>query len=61
MLTKEGPKIIEYNARFGDPESMNVLAVFDYDLAEISKQIVDGTLDKALFENKGINSQKVLF
>ena len=52
MLTKEGPKIIEYNARFGDPESMNVLAVFDYDLAEISKQIVDGTLDKALFENK---------
>ncbi|MBE6488628.1 MAG: phosphoribosylamine--glycine ligase [Methanosphaera stadtmanae] len=52
MLTKAGPKLIEYNARFGDPESMNVLSVFDYDLAEISKQIVEGTLEKAIFKNK---------
>lgn len=52
MLTKDGPKVIEYNARFGDPESMNVLALLDCDLAEISKQIVEGNLDKSLFENK---------
>ena len=52
MLTKNGPKVIEYNARFGDPESMNVLAILDDNLATISKQIVDGTLSKTVFENK---------
>ena len=52
MITKEGPKVIEYNARFGDPESMNVLAVIDDDFAKISQQIVDGTLTDAKFENK---------
>ncbi len=52
MLTKDGPKIIEYNARFGDPEAMNVLALLEDDFAEISKQIVDGTLTDANFENK---------
>lgn len=52
MITKEGPKVIEYNARFGDPESMNVLALIDDDFAKISKQIVDGTLSEAKFENK---------
>ena len=52
MITKDGPKVIEYNARFGDPESMNVLSLIDDDLAEISKQIIEGTLDKAVFSNK---------
>lgn len=52
MLCKDGPKVIEYNARFGDPESMNVLSVIDDDLAKISKQIVDGTLDSVNFLNK---------
>lgn len=52
MITKDGPKVIEYNARFGDPESMNVLAVIDDDFAKISKQIVCGNLEEAKFENK---------
>ena len=52
MITKDGPKVIEYNARFGDPESMNVLALIDDDFAEISKQIVCGKLEDAKFENK---------
>lgn len=52
MITKDGPKVIEYNARFGDPESMNVLAVIDDDFAKISKQIVCGNLENAKFENK---------
>ena len=52
MLCKEGPKVIEYNARFGDPESMNVLTLLESDLAEISQQIVDGTLTTAKFQEK---------
>lgn len=52
MITREGPKVIEYNARFGDPESMNVLALIDDDLAKISQQIVEGTLTEANFKNK---------
>jgi len=52
MLTKNGPKVIEYNARFGDPESMNVLEILDDNLAHISKQIVDGTLNTIVYRNK---------
>jgi len=42
MLTAEGPKVIEINARFGDPEVMNVLTVFDDDFLELSAAIADG-------------------
>lgn len=52
MLCKDGPKVIEYNARFGDPEAMNVLSLLDSNLANISKQIVDGTLDTVVFKRK---------
>lgn len=52
MLCKDGPKIIEYNARFGDPESINVLSLLDSDFAKISKEIVTGSLDNAVFANK---------
>lgn len=52
MLCKDGPKIIEYNARFGDPESVNVLSLLDSDFAKISKEIVTGSLDSAVFANK---------
>lgn len=52
MLCKDGPKVIEYNARFGDPESMNVLALLDDDLAKVSKQIVEGTLEEVKFKNQ---------
>ena len=53
MLTREGPKLLEYNARFGDPESMNVLALLKDDLAEILSQMAAGKIGKSpLFEKK---------
>jgi phosphoribosylamine--glycine ligase len=44
ILTKEGPKVIECNARFGDPEAMNVLPLLTSNFSEICKGIIDGTL-----------------
>jgi phosphoribosylamine--glycine ligase len=52
MLSKDGPVLIEYNARFGDPEAMNVLPLLRTSLLEIAEGIVDGNLGKAEFENK---------
>jgi len=46
MLTKDGPKVIEYNARFGDPETQVVLTRLDTDLLEILEACVDGNLEK---------------
>lgn len=45
MITKDGPKVIEYNARFGDPEAQCVLARLDSDLYEIFDAIVERRLD----------------
>jgi phosphoribosylamine--glycine ligase len=44
MLTTEGPKIIEINARFGDPEVMNVLSLLETDFVDICKSMIDTTL-----------------
>jgi len=52
MLCKEGPKLVEYNARFGDPEAMNVLPLLKTDFVDLCQDIVDGNLKKAEFENK---------
>ncbi len=46
MLTPKGPKVIEYNCRFGDPETQVVLPLLDSDLLEIMISVADGTLDK---------------
>lgn len=46
MLTKDGAKVIEYNARFGDPETQVVLPRLKTDLAEIMLACIEGTLDK---------------
>jgi phosphoribosylamine--glycine ligase len=46
MLTRDGPKLIEYNARFGDPEAINALSVLETDLVEICRAITNGTLDR---------------
>ena len=46
MLTPKGMKVIEYNARFGDPETQVVLPRLKTDLMEIFEACVDGTLDK---------------
>lgn len=52
MLASDGPKVIEFNARFGDPEAMNVLPILENSLVKIGEEIVDGNLKKAEFEKK---------
>ncbi len=52
MLCEEGPRLVEYNARFGDPEAMNVLPLLKTSMVDICQGIVDGNLKKAEFENK---------
>lgn len=44
MITSEGPKVVEFNARFGDPETQVVLPLLDGDLVQIMCACVDGTL-----------------
>ena len=46
MLTSEGPKVLEYNARFGDPEAQVVLPRMKNDLIEVLEACIDGNLDK---------------
>jgi phosphoribosylamine--glycine ligase len=46
MLTKNGPKILEFNARFGDPETQVYLTRLENDLVELLDASVNGTLDK---------------
>ncbi len=45
MLTEEGPKVLEYNARFGDPETQVVLPRMKNDIIDVFEACVDGTLD----------------
>lgn len=53
MLTANGPKIIEINARFGDPEAMNVLTALDSDFEDICNRMATGTLDRDIgFKNE---------
>ena len=47
MNTRDGPRVVEFNARFGDPEAMNVLPIMATDLAEVVCSIVEGTLSEA--------------
>ena len=48
MLTSKGPKVIEFNARFGDPEAMNVLSLLKGDFVEICEGMADGDVAKDL-------------
>ena len=47
MLTEDGPKVIEYNCRFGDPETQVVLPLLDSDLFDIMVHVAEGTLEDA--------------
>ena len=46
MLTKDGPKVIEYNCRFGDPETQVVLPLLESDLLTVMQAVTNGTLDR---------------
>lgn len=46
MLTPKGPKVLEYNARFGDPEAQVVLPRMKNDIIDVFEACIDGTLDK---------------
>ena len=46
MMTKQGPKVIEYNVRFGDPETQTIMLRMKADLFEVLNATIDGTLDK---------------
>ena len=50
MLTEEGPKVLEYNARFGDPEAQVVLPRMKTDIIEVMEACVNGTLDQVELE-----------
>ena len=54
IATKNGVKLLEYNARFGDPEAMNILPLLKTDFVEICRHIIAGTLNeiKIEFEQK---------
>lgn len=50
MLTADGPKVLEYNARFGDPETQVVLPRMKNDIVEVFEACIDGTLDRINLE-----------
>ncbi len=50
MITSEGVKLLEYNARFGDPEAMNILPLLKTDFLDLCTAIIEGTLDRLHIE-----------
>lgn len=50
MLTADGPKVLEYNARFGDPEAQVVLPRMKSDIIDVFEACIDGTLDQVDLE-----------
>lgn len=46
IITKKGIRLLEYNARFGDPEAMNILPLLKTDFVDICRAVIDGTLDR---------------
>ena len=50
MLTPKGPRVLEYNARFGDPEAQVVIPRMKNDIIDVMEACIDGTLDKINLE-----------
>ena len=50
MLTEDGPKVLEYNARFGDPETQVVLPRMKTDIVDVFEACIDGTLEQVDLE-----------
>lgn len=51
MVTQKGPFVLEYNCRFGDPETQVILPLFEGDLAEAMMEAINGRLDSVRFES----------
>ncbi len=56
MITKDGPKVIEYNCRFGDPETQVVLPLLDCDLLSVMKACRDGNLTEDMIKIKNASA-----
>lgn len=56
MLTSEGPKLLEYNCRFGDPEAQTILPLLETDLAEAMIGCIQGEIDKVAIRWKPLSS-----
>ena len=56
MLTKDGPKVVEYNSRFGDPETQVVLPLLESDLLTVMQATTDGTLAQTEVKFKDANA-----
>jgi phosphoribosylamine--glycine ligase len=54
MLTKDGPKVLEFNARFGDPEAQVYMMSLETDLLDLLEACVDGTLAKCELSFRGV-------
>lgn len=52
MVTNKGVKLIEYNARFGDPEALNLLSLLESDFAKVCSDMVNGTLTSVNFRKE---------
>jgi phosphoribosylamine--glycine ligase len=50
MVTRSGVRLLEYNARFGDPEAMNILPLLKTDFVDLCRAIIDGTLERLPIE-----------
>ena len=60
MLTESGPKVIEYNCRFGDPETQVVLPLLESDLFTVMRAVTDGTLSKTEVKFKNASAACVI-
>ena len=50
MLTEKGPRVLEYNVRFGDPETQPIMVRMKSDIVDLFQACLDGTLDQATLE-----------
>ena len=50
MITRQGVRLLEYNARFGDPEAMNILPLLQTDFIDICHAVMEGSLDRIKIE-----------
>jgi len=60
MLTDDGPKLIEYNVRFGDPECEAIMPLIDGDFAELLHDLATGSLDKSELRLTGKHSMTIV-